>query len=239
MYVSDETPGALCSIVDGVELVVTPTSIAEVLHYSMDPINAEQFPVFTRELTIPELVTEFYEGRQEDDNHTSIRRANLPRRLLFLNVVLKKNVIPISHKKELRGEFLCALHRFDLGFWIDIPTLIYNQMYRILNEVKIRNTRGSSTWALPFANLITALIKAQGTYPLQAIEVQLPLPLFYGRTHWRQTTARLPPPLVLPEASANPNDAPVEPATAPAPAPPPFRMTRVQYQAIMDNQAAL
>ncbi|GMP85314.1 hypothetical protein CsSME_00038521 [Camellia sinensis var. sinensis] len=108
-------------------------------------------------------------------------------------------------------------------------------MYRILNEVKIRNTRGSSTWALPFANLITALIKAQGTYPLQAIEVQLPPLLFYGRTHWRQTTARLPPPLVLPEASANPNDAPVEPAAAPVPAPPPFRMTMAQYQAIMDN----
>ncbi|GMP29285.1 hypothetical protein CsSME_00004459 [Camellia sinensis var. sinensis] len=162
MYVSDEAPGALCSIVDGVELVVTPTSIAKVLHCSMDPINAEQFPVFTRELTIPELVTVFYEGHQEDDNRTSIRRTNLPRHLLFLDVVLKKNVIPIGHKEERRGEFLRALHRFDLGFWIGIPTLIYNQMYRILNEVKIRNTRGSSTWALPFANLITALIKAKG-----------------------------------------------------------------------------
>ncbi|GMP42918.1 hypothetical protein CsSME_00012494 [Camellia sinensis var. sinensis] len=178
MYVSNETPGALCSIVDGVELVVTPTLIAEVLHCSMDPINAEQFPVFTRELTISKLVTEFYEGHQEDDNRTSIRRANLPHRLLFLDVVLKKNVIPIGHKEERRGDFLRALHRFDLGFWIDIPTLIYNQMYRILNEVKICNTRGSSTWALPFANLITVLIKAQGTYPLQAIEVQLPPPYF-------------------------------------------------------------
>ena len=74
----------------------------------MDPINAEQFPVFTRELTIPELVTEFYEGRQEDDNRTSIRQANLPHRLLFLDVVLKKNVIPIGHKEERREDFLRA-----------------------------------------------------------------------------------------------------------------------------------
>ncbi|GMP44541.1 hypothetical protein CsSME_00013434 [Camellia sinensis var. sinensis] len=31
MYVNDEAPGALCSLVDGVELVVTPISIVEVL----------------------------------------------------------------------------------------------------------------------------------------------------------------------------------------------------------------
>lgn len=104
-------------------------------------------------------------------------------------------------------------------------------MHRILDEVKIRNTRGNSTWALPFANLITALIKDQDTYPLQANEVQLSPPTFYGKTHWRQITARLPPPLVLPNAPTNPNDAPVEPAAAPVPtpAPPPFRMTRAQY----------
>lgn len=209
----------------------------------MDPINAEQFSVFTRELTIPALVTEFYERRQEDNNRTSIRWANLPRPFLFLDVVLKKNVISIGHKEERRGDFLRALHRFDFGFWIDIPTLIYNQMHRILDEVKIRNTRGSSTWALIFANLITTLIKDQDTYPLQANEVQLPPHTFYGKTHWRQTTAHLPPPLVLPDASANPNDAPVEPAAAPAPAPAPaplpFRMTRAQYQALFDNQAAI
>lgn len=63
MYISDEAPGVLCSLVDRVELVVTLALIAEVLYCSMDPINAEQFPVFTRELTIPALVTEFYEGR--------------------------------------------------------------------------------------------------------------------------------------------------------------------------------
>lgn len=116
MYISDEALGVLCSLVDGVELVITLASIAEVLYCSMDPINVEQFPVFTRELTILAPVTEFYEGRQEDDNRTSIRRANLPRRLLFLDVVLKKNVIPTGHKEERRGDFLRALHRFDLGF---------------------------------------------------------------------------------------------------------------------------
>lgn len=112
-------------------------------------------------------------------------------------------------------------------------------MHRILDEVKIRNTRGSSTWALLFANLITALIKDQDTYPLQANEVQLSLLTFYGKIHWRQTIARLLPPLVLPDAPINPNDAPVELAAAPAPAPSPFRMTRTQYQALLDNQAAL
>ncbi|CAL5408696.1 unnamed protein product [Camellia sinensis] len=58
-------------------------------------------------------------------------------------------------------------------------------------------------------------------------------------TSSRQTNARLSPPLLLPDALANPNDVPVEPAVAPAPAPPPFRMTRAQYQALLDNQAAI
>lgn len=116
MYTSDEASGALLSIVDGVELAVTPASVAEILNCSVDTINAEQFSVFTRELTIPALVIEFYEGRQDDDNRTSIRRANLPRRLLFIDVVLKKNVIPLGHKEERRGDFLRALHRFDFGF---------------------------------------------------------------------------------------------------------------------------
>lgn len=140
MYISDEAPGALLSNVDGVELAVTPASIVEVLNCSMDTINAEQFLVFTRELTVPTLVTEFYEGRQDDDNCTSIRRANLPRRFFFLDVVLKKNVIPLGHKENWRGQFLHASHRFDFWFWIDIPLLILNQMARILNEVKLCNT---------------------------------------------------------------------------------------------------
>ena len=84
MYTSDEASEALLSLVDGVELDVTPASIAEVLHCSMDTINVEQFSIFTRELTIPALVTKFYEGRQDDDNRTSIRWANLPRRLLSM-----------------------------------------------------------------------------------------------------------------------------------------------------------
>ena len=110
MYISDEAPGALLSIVDGVALVVIPTSIAEVLNCSMDTINAEQFSVFTWELIVSALVTEFYEGWQDDNNRTSIHRANLPHCLIFLDVVLKKNVIPLGHKEEWQGDFLHALH---------------------------------------------------------------------------------------------------------------------------------
>ncbi|GMP40599.1 hypothetical protein CsSME_00010977 [Camellia sinensis var. sinensis] len=145
MYISDETPGALFSIIDGV-------------------------------------VTEFYEGRQDDDNHTSIRWANLPRRLLFFDVVLKKNAIPLSHKEEWRWDFLRTFYRFDFEFWVDIPSLIFNHMAHILNEVKLRNTRGCSTWALPFANLIIVLIKGQGTYPLDPNEVQFQPPTLYVKT---------------------------------------------------------
>ncbi|CAL5390731.1 unnamed protein product [Camellia sinensis] len=112
-------------------------------------------------------------------------------------------------------------------------------MFHILNEVRLCNTRGSSTWALNFANLIIARIKGQGTYPLEPNEVQFPLPTLYGKTHWRQTTARLPPPLLFPDALANPNDVSVELAAAPAPTPLPFRMARAQYRALLDNQAAI
>ncbi|XP_028111790.1 uncharacterized protein LOC114310080 [Camellia sinensis] len=68
MYISDEAPGALLSVVNGVELVVTPASIADVFHCSMDTINEEQFLVFTRELTVPTLVIEFYERQQDNNN---------------------------------------------------------------------------------------------------------------------------------------------------------------------------
>lgn len=125
MYISDEAPGAFLSIIDWVELVVTPAFIAKVRNCSMDTVNAEQFPVFTRELTVPALVTEFYKGRQDDDNRTSIRRANLLCCLLFLDVVLKKDVIPLGHKKDRRGNFLRALHLFDFRFWVDIPSLVF------------------------------------------------------------------------------------------------------------------
>ncbi|CAL5431950.1 unnamed protein product [Camellia sinensis] len=237
MYINDEASGALMFIVDGVELVITPAFIAEVLHCSMDTTNAEQFPVFTQELTVLALVIEFYEGRQDDDNRTSICRANLPRCLIFLDVVLKKNVIPLGYKEKRRGDFLRALHQFDFGFLVDISILIFNQMTRILNEVKLRNTRGGSTLALPFANLIATLIKGQKTYPLEPTEVQLSPPTLYGKTQWRLITTLLPPPLLIPDAPTNPNDVLVEPAAAPAP--PSFRITRAQYQALLDNQAAI
>ncbi|CAL5402077.1 unnamed protein product [Camellia sinensis] len=166
MYISDEVLGALLSIVDWVELAVTPAFIAKVRNCSMDTINAEHFLVFTQELTIPALVTEFYKRQWDDDNCTSIHWANLLCCLLFLDVVLKKNVIPLSHKEERRGDFLRALHRFDFGFWVDIPSLVFNQMACILNEVKLCTTRGDSTLALRFVDLITTLINGQGTYPL-------------------------------------------------------------------------
>ncbi|GMQ03515.1 hypothetical protein CsSME_00049288 [Camellia sinensis var. sinensis] len=178
MYTSDEAPEALLFLVDGLELAVTRASIADVLHCSMDAINVEQFPVFTRELTIPAQVTEFYEGRQNDDNRTSSRLANLSRCLLFLDVVLKKNIIPLGHKEEWRGDLLRALHRFDFRFWVDIPTLIYSQMNRIFNKVKVHNTWSSSTQALPFTNLFTALIKAQGTNPLNPMRFSFCRPHF-------------------------------------------------------------
>lgn len=55
----------------------------------------------------------------------------------------------------------------------------------------------------------------------------------YAKTQWRQTTARLSPSLVIPDAPTNPNDVPTELTVAPAL--PPFRMTCTQYQAILDN----
>ncbi|CAL5327522.1 unnamed protein product [Camellia sinensis] len=77
------------------------------------------------------------------------------------------------------------------------------------------------------------LIKGQGTYPLDSNEVQLSPPTLYVKTQWRQNHC-------LPAVSTSP-------PRMPRPIlmmfwlslSPPFQMTRAQYQAISNNQAAI
>jgi hypothetical protein len=86
----------------------------------------------------------------------------IPQNLLFIDMVLYRNVCPLGHKTQRRDLFLNALYSFHRGFWCSILEIIWHQIQKFCEGVHHRGAEHTKTWGLPFPFLITHILRKMG-----------------------------------------------------------------------------
>jgi hypothetical protein len=89
-------------------------------------------------------------------------KAKITQNLLFIDMVLYKNMCPLGHKTQRREMFLSALYTFHRGFWCSIPEIIWRQIHKFWEGVHHRVAEHTRTWGLPFPFFITHILRKKG-----------------------------------------------------------------------------
>jgi hypothetical protein len=67
-------------------------------------------------LTLKDIVSDMCEGQYADSRRNAANKTKIPRNLLFIDMVLYRNVCPLGHMTQRRDLFLSALYSFYRGF---------------------------------------------------------------------------------------------------------------------------
>jgi hypothetical protein len=120
-----DQPNVLVSSTDGREMEVAIADVAVILKYNPQPPDSDvpwlECPPM---LTLEDIVPNMCEGQYADSHRNATNKTKIPRNLLFIDMVLYKNVCPLGHKTQKRDMFLSALYAFHRGFWCSIPEII-------------------------------------------------------------------------------------------------------------------
>jgi hypothetical protein len=124
-------PDVLFSSIDGREVQVTIADVVAMLKCSHKPPETDapwlKCPPM---LTDEDIVTDMCEGQFEDSHRNTANKTKIPWNLLFIDMVLYRNVCPLGHKTQRRDLFLSALYAFHRGFWCSIPEIIWRQIQK-------------------------------------------------------------------------------------------------------------
>jgi hypothetical protein len=124
-----DQPDVLVSSIDGREVEVTIADVTAVLKCSHEPPESDvpwlEYPSI---LTLEDIVSDMCEGQYADSHRNAASKTKIPRNLLFIDMVLYRNVCPLGHKTQRRDLFLSALYAFHRGFWCSIPEIIWRQI---------------------------------------------------------------------------------------------------------------
>jgi hypothetical protein len=117
-----DQPDVLVSSIDRREVEVTIADVATMLKCSHEPPKSdipwlECLPM----LTLDDIVFDMCEGQYADHHQNAASKTKIPQNLLFIDMVLYRNVCPLGHKTQRRDLFLNALYAFHRGFWCFIP----------------------------------------------------------------------------------------------------------------------
>jgi hypothetical protein len=119
-------PDALFSSIDGIEVEVTIADVAAVLKCSHEPPELDvpwlECPSM---LTLEDIIFDMCEGQYADKHRNAASKMKILQNLLFIDMVLYRNVCPLGHKTQRRDLFLSALYSFHRGFWCSIPEIIW------------------------------------------------------------------------------------------------------------------
>jgi hypothetical protein len=158
-----DQPDSLFSSIDGRDVEVTIGVIAAALKCSHEPPESDipwlECPSM---LTLEDVVSDMCEGQYADDRRNAASKTKIPRNLLFIDMVLYRNVCPLGHKTQRRDLFLSALYSFHRGFWCSIPEIIWRQIQKFCEGVHHRGAEHTKTWGLPFPFLITHILRKMG-----------------------------------------------------------------------------
>jgi hypothetical protein len=142
-------------------------------------------------LTLEDIVSDMCEGQYADRHRNAANKTKIPRNLLFIDMVLYRNVCPLGHKTQRRDMFLSALYSFHRGFWCSIPEIIWRQIQNFWEGVYHRVAEHTKTWGLPFPFLITHILRKKGIKGTAADGSIIESPHF-GRIQWNQSCSHMP-----------------------------------------------
>jgi hypothetical protein len=207
-----DQPDSLFSSIDGRDVEVTVGDIAAALKCSHEPPESDtpwlECPSM---LTLEDVVSDMCEGQYADDRRNAASKTKLPRNLLFIDMVLYRNVCPLGHKTQRRDLFLSALYSFHRGFWCSIPEIIWRQIQKFCEGVHHRGAEHTKTWGLPFPFLITYILRKMRIKGTSADGPITESPHF-GSIQWRQSLSHMPraAPQLQPEPEPAPEHEPMD-----------------------------
>jgi hypothetical protein len=96
----------LFSSIDGREVQVTIADVVAVLKCSHEPPETN-FPWLEcpTMLTVEDIVADMCEGQFADSHQNAANKTKIPQNLLFIDMVLYRNVCPLRHKTLEEGSF--------------------------------------------------------------------------------------------------------------------------------------
>jgi len=154
------------------------------------------------------IIHDMFGGAYGDIKRTCAKRAQLPPHLLLVDSVLKKNVCPLGHKTQRIGDVLHALYAFEKRYWVNIPEIIWKQMYKCWEDMIEKRLRNAAQRPLPFPCLITKLIISSGIHFPERANLDRSIPVF-GLAQWTQSISHMPQ-LGEPQADMEVDDARAE-----------------------------
>jgi hypothetical protein len=218
LRIDGDQPDKLFSSIDGREVEVTIGDVAAVLKCSHEPPESDtpwlECPSM---LTLEDIVSDMCEGKYADDRRNATSKTKIPHNLLFIDMVLYRNVCPLGHKTQRRDLFLSALYSFHRGFWCSIPEIIWRQIQKFCEGVHHRGAEHTKTWGLPFPFLITHILRKMGIRGTPADGPITESP-YFGPIQWRQSLSHMPRavPEPAPQLQPQPEPAPeAEPMNIP------------------------
>jgi hypothetical protein len=164
-------------------------------------------------LTLDDIISDMCERQYADDRRNAASKTKIPQNLLFIDMVLYRNVCPLGHKTQKRNLFHSALYSFHRGFWCSIPEIIWRQIQKFCEGVHHRGAEHTKTWGLPFPFLITHILRKIGIRGTPADGPIIESP-YFGRIQWRQSLSHMPRAALEPAPQLQP-----EPEPAPEPEP--------------------
>jgi hypothetical protein len=187
-----DQPDVLFSSIDRREVQVTIADVAAVLRCSQEPPETDLPWLECPPMLITEdIVADMCEGQFADSHRNVASKTKIPRNLLFIDMVLYRNVCPLGHKTQRRDLFLSALYSFHRGFWCSIPEIIWWQIQKFWDGVHLRGAEHTKTWGLPFPFLITHIMRKKGIKGTLEDGPITESP-YFGPIHWRQSLSHMP-----------------------------------------------
>jgi hypothetical protein len=105
-----DQPDVLFSSIDGREVEVTIADVVAVLKCSHEPPEMDiPWLVCPPMLTVEDIVADMCDGQFADSHRNAANKTKIPRNLLFIDMVLYRNVCPLGHKTQRRICSSCSV----------------------------------------------------------------------------------------------------------------------------------
>jgi hypothetical protein len=200
----------LFSSIDGEEVQVTIADIAAALKCNHEPPESDipwlECPPM---LTVEDIVTDMCDGHFADDHRNAASKTKIPRNLLFIDMVLYRNVCPLGHKTQRRDLFLSALYAFHRSFWCSIPEIIWRQIQKFWDGVHHRGAEHTKTWGLPFPFLVTHILRKKGIKG-KSTDGPITESPYFGPIQWSQSLSHMPRAQPQPQPEPTPVPEPMD-----------------------------
>jgi hypothetical protein len=138
-----------------------------------------------------EIIKDMCAGQYADDKNNASSHSKLTPQPWLVDSIMQCNVCPLGHKTQRCDQFIQALYAFHKGHCYSIPSIIWNQIHKFWDWVHACRATTTKSWGLPFAFLLTHILKKKG---IKGTPEDGPITehLFFGRNHWNHNQSHMP-----------------------------------------------